>query len=81
MWRLYMIRKYTDAELKRALDMVEEGYSFSEAAMANNLNKSIVAREMRKRKNEKAGQHIDDYRRKFQNDINNTKIEKEIKND
>lgn len=74
-----MIRKYTNAELKRALDMVEEGYSFSEAVMANNLNKSIVAREMRKRKNEKAGQHIDDYRRKFQNDINNTKIEKEIK--
>lgn len=76
-----MIRKYTNAELKRALDMVEEGYSFSEVVMANNLNKSIVAREMRKRKNEKAGQHIDDYRRKFQNDINNTKIEEGIKND
>gem|GEM_PF-1407737 len=43
-----MIRKYTDAELKRALDMVEEGLSFSEAARANNLNKSIVAREIRK---------------------------------
>lgn len=81
MWRLYMIRKYTDAELKRALDMVEEGFSFLEAAMANNLNKSIVAREMRKRKNEKGRQHIDEYRRKLQNDINNTKIEKEIKND
>ncbi|WP_346937593.1 hypothetical protein [Clostridium sp.] len=76
-----MIRKYTDAELKRALDMVEEGFSFLEAAMANNLNKSIVAREMRKRKNEKGRQHIDEYRRKLQNDINNTKIEKEIKND
>ncbi|MBE6058962.1 MAG: hypothetical protein E7215_02125 [Clostridium sulfidigenes] len=63
-----MIRKYTDAELKRALDMVEEGLSFSEAARANNLNKSIVAREIRKRKNEKAEQHIDEYRRKLQND-------------
>jgi len=63
-----MIRKYTDAELKRALDMVEEGLSFSEAARANNLNKSIVAREIRKMKNEKAEQHIDEYRRKLQND-------------
>jgi len=35
-------RKYTQAELKRALDMVEEGYSFTEAAKINNLNKSIV---------------------------------------
>ncbi|WP_346898611.1 hypothetical protein [Clostridium sp. UBA7503] len=62
-----MNRKYTDIELKRALDMVEEGCSFSEAARANNLNKSIVAREMRKRKNEKGEQHIDEYRRKLQN--------------
>jgi type IV pilus biogenesis protein CpaD/CtpE len=79
MWRVYMIKRYTDAELKKALDMVEEGCSFSEAAMANNLNKGIVAREMRKRKNERAGQHIDDYRRKLQDDINNTKIEKDMK--
>jgi len=62
-WRVYMIKKYTQKELKRALDMVEEGYSFSEAAKENNLNKSIVAREMRKRKNDKAGQHIEEYRR------------------
>lgn len=62
-------RKYIQAELKRALDMVEEGYSFTEAAKINNLNKSIVAREMRKRKNEKAKQHIDEYRRKWGSDI------------
>lgn len=62
-------RKYTQVELKRALDMVEEGYSFAEAAEINNLNKSIVAREMRKRKNEKAKQHIDEYRRKWESDI------------
>ncbi|WP_346890143.1 hypothetical protein [Clostridium sp. UBA1056] len=49
-------RRYTQIELKRALDMVEEGYSFTEAAEINNLNKSIVTREMRKRKNEKAKQ-------------------------
>lgn len=49
-------RRYTQIELKRALDMVEEGYSFTEAAEINNLNKSIVAREMRKRKNEKVKQ-------------------------
>jgi hypothetical protein len=72
-------RKYTQVELKRALDMIEEGYSFIEAAEINNLNKSIVAREIRKRKNEKAKQHIDDYRRKFQDDINNTKMEKDMK--
>jgi len=66
-----MIRKkrYTQVELKRALDMVEDGYSFTEAAEINNLNKSIVAREMRKRKNEKAQQHIDEYRRKWESDI------------
>lgn len=41
--------KYTYDELKKALDLIEEGYSFSEAATENNLNKSIIAREMRKK--------------------------------
>jgi hypothetical protein len=50
--------KYTPEELKKALDLIEEGYSFSEASTETNLNKSILAREMRKRKNEKARQHI-----------------------
>ncbi len=33
--------------------------------MASNLNKSIAAREMRKRKNGKATQHINEYRRSY----------------
>ncbi len=53
-----MNKRYTESQLKRALDMVEEGYSFSDAAEENNLNKSIVAREMRKRKNAKARQQV-----------------------
>ena len=52
--------RYTTEELKKALDLIEEGYSFSEASAETDLNKSILAREMRKRKNEKARQHIED---------------------
>ncbi|MCT4542898.1 MAG: hypothetical protein N4A63_05110 [Vallitalea sp.] len=53
--------KYTQIELKKALDLIEEGYSFSEASTETNINKSILAREMRKRKNEKARQHIKEF--------------------
>jgi hypothetical protein len=48
--------RYTYKELEKALDLLEEGYSMSEAIVDTNLNKSIVAREMRKRKNQKATQ-------------------------
>lgn len=61
--------KYTYDELKKALDLIEEGYSFSEAATETNLNKSIIAREMRKRKNEKGRRNIDEYRKNVQNDV------------
>lgn len=54
--------RYTHEELKKALDLVEEGYSFSEASTETNLNKSIIAREMRKRKNEKARKQVKEYR-------------------
>jgi hypothetical protein len=53
--------KYTQIELKKALDLIEEGYSFSEVSTETNINKSILAREMRKRKNEKARQHIKEF--------------------
>lgn len=53
---------YTPMELNKALDLIEQGYSFSEALVGTNLNKSILAREMRKRKNKKALQHINEYR-------------------
>lgn len=55
--------RYTHIELKKALDLIEEGYSFSEVSIATNLNKNILAREIRKRKNEKARQHIEEYRK------------------
>jgi len=54
--------KYTPIELKKALDLIEEGYSMSEASTETNLNKSILAREMRKRKNQKGRQHIKEFR-------------------
>lgn len=47
-------KKYSKDELSVSLDMVEEGYSFSEVSKESSLNKSIIAREIRKRKNEKA---------------------------
>lgn len=49
-----MKKKYKQIELNKALDLVEQGYSYSEVADDFGLNKSIVAREMRKRKNKKA---------------------------
>lgn len=46
--------RYTRAELNRSLDPIEEGDSFSTVEKIIQLNKSILAREMRKRKNTKA---------------------------
>lgn len=56
-------KKYTKSELSRALDLIEEGYSHSEVSKDMQINKSILAREMRKRKNEKGGRHIEEYRK------------------
>lgn len=57
-----MNRKYEKEDLEKALDLVEEGYSFSEVSESIPLNKSILAREMRKRKNLKAKKRIEQYR-------------------
>ncbi len=46
------MKKYKKSELDAALQAVEEGASHKEVANGS-LNKSIIAREMRKRKNEK----------------------------
>ncbi|MHC1747123.1 MAG: hypothetical protein AB9856_01880 [Cellulosilyticaceae bacterium] len=58
------MKHYKQESLKKALDLVEEGYSYSQVLDLledNCLNKSILAREMRKRKNNKAGKAIDAY--------------------
>jgi len=47
-------KKYKKEELNLSLDLVESGWSYSEVSKDTNLNKSIVAREMRKRGNLKA---------------------------
>ncbi|WP_040211007.1 hypothetical protein [Clostridium polynesiense] len=57
-----MKKRYKQEELNRALDMLEEGYTYSEVLKEIQLNKSILAREMRKRKNVKARKNIEDYR-------------------
>lgn len=46
------MKKYKKSELDAALQAVEYGASHQDVANGN-LNKSIIAREMRKRKNEK----------------------------
>ena len=46
--------RYTQAELTAALNLIEYGESFSTARKITHINKSILAREMRKRKNTKA---------------------------
>lgn len=56
-----MDRQYKKVELEKALDLVEQGYSFSEVLEIIPLNKSILAREMRKRKNLKAKNKIEEY--------------------
>lgn len=52
-------KKYKKEELNLALDLVESGWSHSEVSKDTNLNKSIVAREMRKRGNLKAKNQIE----------------------
>ncbi len=49
---------YTYNELNKALDLIEEGVSFSEVERKTNINRSILAREIRKRKNVKARESI-----------------------
>lgn len=57
-----MGKKYSKEELNRALDLVEQGNSFQEVVNEiPHLNKSIIAREVRKRKNLKANSHIEEY--------------------
>lgn len=53
-------QRYTKAELERALDLVEQGYSHAEVCEGTNLNKSIIAREIRKRGNDKGRKAIDE---------------------
>lgn len=52
-------QRYTSEGLKEALDLVESGGSFSDACRGTSLNKSIIAREMRKRHNAKSKKNID----------------------
>jgi hypothetical protein len=58
-------KPYTEAQLREALDMIEEGYSHSETLAKMPLNKSILAREMRKRKNSKGTQAAEEYNKFF----------------
>lgn len=55
-----MKKRYTQEELNKALIMVEEGYSYSEVCKDTSLNKSIIAREMRKRENSKCQKNLDE---------------------
>ncbi len=52
-------KKYKKEDLNLALDLVESSWSHSEVSKDTNLNKSIVAREMRKRGNLKAKDQIE----------------------
>lgn len=47
-------KKYKKEELNLSLDLVESGWSYSEVSKDTKLNKSIIAREMRKRLNLKS---------------------------
>ena len=51
--------KYNKNELDLALDLLENGYSHCKVTKDTNLNKSIVTREMRKRKNLKTKKTIE----------------------
>lgn len=59
-----MKKKYSKEELEKALSMVEEGYSYADVCEGTALNKSIIAREMRKRGNEKGRKNIDESNKK-----------------
>lgn len=64
----YRKEKYSEQDLKNALDLVEKGYTHTEVLEVAPLNKSIVAREMRKRKNDKADQARKEYSKKYTDD-------------
>ncbi|SHI56164.1 ribosome biogenesis GTPase [Clostridium amylolyticum] len=51
-------KKYKKEELNVSLDLVESGWSYSEVSKDTKLNKSIIAREMRKRLNLKSKDQI-----------------------
>lgn len=54
-------KRYTEEQLNVTVDLIEEGASFSEVERDTQINKSILAREMRKRKNSKVRVNIDRY--------------------
>jgi len=58
-------KRYSEAQLRKALDMIEEGHSHSDVLTDMPLNKSILAREMRKRKNLKGTQAAEEYNKFF----------------
>ncbi len=51
--------RYSKEELEKALTLVENGHSYAAVCEGTSLNKSIIAREMRKRGNKKAQKNID----------------------
>jgi hypothetical protein len=53
-------QRYSKEELEKVLVMVENGSSYAAVCEGTSLNKSIIAREMRKRGNVKARKNIDD---------------------
>lgn len=62
-------KRYSELQLSKALDMIEEGYSHSQVIEDTVLNKSIIAREMRKRKNLKSRQIAKKYNEFLQEEI------------
>jgi hypothetical protein len=59
-----MKQRYNKEELEKALTMVENGYSYAAVCEGTSLNKSIIAREMRKRGNVKARKNMDESNKK-----------------
>lgn len=60
-------KHYTYAQLNMALDLIEQGTSFSEVEKITELSKSILAREIRKRKNLKSGKVLNEIQRLKEN--------------
>jgi hypothetical protein len=58
-------KRYTEEELKSSLDMIEDGASHAETLPNTTLNKSILAREIRKRKNSKGRKAAEAYDKFF----------------
>lgn len=59
-------KRYSNIQLKMALDLIEAGSSFSEVEDITQVSKSILAREIRKRKNLKAEAKHEEYVRMLQ---------------